>query len=85
MRRQIVGTTLALLSLLVGCGAPAATPTPTSQLTPTPTRVDADDSNAPPRLVEAVRRAPDGATILLGPGTYRLAESLDIRKQSPLI
>lgn len=79
MRPQIVGTTLALL-LLVGCGIPAATPTPISLATPTPIRVDADDSTASPRLVEAVRLAPDGATILLGPGTYRLAEPLDIRK-----
>ncbi len=85
MRRQIIGTTLTLLSLLVGCGAPAATPTPTSQLTPTPIRVDADDSEDSSRLVEAVRLAPDGATLLLGPGTYRLREPLDIRKPLRLV
>jgi parallel beta-helix repeat protein len=79
-----MGTTLALL-LLVGCGAPATIPTPTSQLTPTPIRVDADDSENSPKLVEAVRRAPDGATIRLGPGTYRLAEPLDIRKPLRLV
>lgn len=84
MRWQIVGTTLALL-LLVGCGTPAATPTPISLATPTLIRVDADDSNDSPRLVEAVRLAPDGATILLGPGTYRLAEPLDIRKPLRLV
>ncbi|MCK4472508.1 MAG: right-handed parallel beta-helix repeat-containing protein [Anaerolineae bacterium] len=85
MRRQIVGTTLALLSLLVGCGAPAAIPTPISLATPTPIRVDADDSKDSPGLVEAVRLAPDGATILLGPGTYHLAEPLDIRKPLRLV
>lgn len=84
MRPQIIGTTLALL-LLVGCGIPAATPTPISLATLTPIRVDADDSNDSPRLVEAVRLAPDGATILLGPGTYRLAEPLDIRKPLRLV
>ncbi|HUW14806.1 MAG TPA: right-handed parallel beta-helix repeat-containing protein [Anaerolineae bacterium] len=84
MRPQIVGTALALL-LLVGCGTPAAPPTSTSLATPTPIRVDADDSNDSPRLVEAVRLAPDGATILLGPGTYRLAEPLDIRKPLRLV
>ena len=85
MRRQIGGTTLVLLSLLVGCGAPAATPTPISLATPTPIRVDADDGKDSPGLVEAVRLAPDGATILLGPGTYRLAEPLDIRKPLRLV
>jgi parallel beta-helix repeat protein len=84
MRPQIVGTTLALL-LLVGCGAPAATPTPTSLATPTLIRVDADGSEDSSRLVEAVRLAPDGATILLSSGTYRLEEPLDIRKPLRLV
>jgi parallel beta-helix repeat protein len=84
MRWQIVDTMLVLL-LLVGCSAPAVTLPATSQLTPIPIHVNADDSIDSLQLAEAVQRAPDGATILLGAGTYRLTEPLDIRKSLRLV
>lgn len=47
--------------------------------------VRGDGTGDYPTLEEAVRRAPAGATIRLGPGTYRLTKPLEIRKALRLI
>jgi parallel beta-helix repeat protein len=69
--------------------APTSTPTPTPPPTPTPTpvpiRLEADGSGDYPSLEEAVQHVPEETTIVLGPGTYRLAEPLDIRKPLRLV
>jgi hypothetical protein len=78
------------LAIVVGftmfaCGSEQAlTPTLTPALTIIPSttaiEVDPDDD-----LAEIIENAPSGATISIGPGTYVLAESLDIYKPVHLI
>ncbi|MBN1813351.1 MAG: hypothetical protein JXA14_16060 [Anaerolineae bacterium] len=57
---------------------------PTLTSTPIPTlasiRLKADDSKGYATLEEAIRDAPEGSTLVLDPGTYRLEEPLEIRK-----
>ncbi len=62
-----------------------ATPTPTRPA-PSPTfSLEADGSGDYPTLEEAVRNVPAGATIVLGPGSYRLERRLNILKPIHLV
>jgi parallel beta-helix repeat protein len=86
-------------STVTATSTPTPEPTTTSTLTPTPAptttptldpasdviRLEADGSGDFPTLEEAVRRAPEGITLHLGPGTYRLAEPLDVRQSLRLV
>ena len=78
---------------------PPDTPTPTSKNTLSPTlpvatspttskesiSVEADGSGDFPTLAEAVQNAPEGATLLLGAGVFRLDEALEIDKPLSLV
>lgn len=63
--------------------AQTAVPTPTP--TPGPIHLRAGGGGDYASLDKAVRGIPDGATVVLGPGTYRLAEPLDIDKPLRLV
>lgn len=83
-----------VLVILAGCGplvAPVTlTPVPTRTPVPIPTpatsiSVEVDGSGDYATLAEAVEEAPEGAAILLGPGTFSLTEPLRIRGSRQLI
>lgn len=48
-------------------------------------RIEADGSGDYPTLEEAIEAAPEGSDLLLGPGDYHLAESLNVQKSLHLI
>jgi parallel beta-helix repeat protein len=67
--------------------SPSYTPTPTFTPTPTPVvfNLEADGSGDYPTLEEAVQNAPEGATLSLGAGVFRLEAALEIDKPLNLV
>ncbi len=66
----------------------AAGPVPLPTLTPVPPTaftLEADGSGDYATLVEAVRSVPEGATLILGPGVYRLTGRLYVRRSLHLV
>ncbi len=62
--------------------APTSTPSP---VPPTTFTLQADGSGDYATLAEAVRSVPEGATLILVPGTYRLTGRLYVRKSLHLV
>jgi len=87
IKKTLLPTWLLLTLLLCSCGPSDPTATPTVPPTPTsvPIRLEADGSGDYPSLEEAVQNAPEGATIALGPGTYRLQGPLSIVRPVRLV
>jgi parallel beta-helix repeat protein len=71
-RTNLPITWLLVPLLLSACAVPAPVATPT----PPPIHLEANGSGDYPTLEEAIKTAPVGATIVLGPGTYHLAEPI---------